>query len=144
MGRKERDEKKEMKIRLVRAFDHAKAMKDAVGRVEQQRANERARWQEVIRGMKEKHLKEMRRLPSGGGGATSGAELDLAQFNEQMIGELTALQQHMQGVKEETIDLVVLEGDSIFASTSQQSSDPLANELWSQEQPGHVAGTDSD
>jgi len=141
--RKEREEKKEMRTRLVTAFDSVRRMKAMVEKVEQQRAIDQANWQEDIRGLKEKHLKEMRRLNSGGAMASSAHGDQLTQFNEQMIGELTAMQQHIQVVKEDTIDAVVFEGDSVFES--HQSSDPHSQEHWSQEQPyGLVGGTDSD
>lgn len=141
--RKEREEKKEMRTRLVGAFESVRKMKAVVEKVEQQRAIEQARWQEDIRGLKEKHLKEMRRLNSGGAMASSAHSDQLTQFNEQMIGELTAMQQHIHVVKEDTIDAVVLEGDSVFES--HQSSDPHNPEQWSQEQAyGVVGSTDSD
>jgi hypothetical protein len=141
--RKEREEKKEMRTRLVGAFESVRKMKAVVEKVEQQRAIEQAKWQEDIRGLKEKHLKEMRRLNSGGAMASSSHSDQLTQFNEQMIGELTAMQQHIHIVKEDTIDAVVLEGDSVFES--HQSSDPHNQEQWSQEQAYGLAGSiDSD
>merc|ERR1711920_364697 len=140
--RKEREEKKEMRTRLVGAFESVRKMKAVVEKVEQQRAIEQAKWQDDIRGLKEKHLKEMRRLNSGGAVASAHSD-QLTQFNEHMIGELTAMQQHIHVVKEDTIDAVVLEGDSVFES--HQSSDPHNQEHWSQEQPyGLVGSTDSD
>jgi len=140
--RKEREEKREMRTRLVGAFESVRRMRAVAEKVEQQRATDQARWQEDIRGLKEKHLKEMRRLSSGAMASSAHSD-QLTQFNEQMIGELTAMQQHIHVVKEDTIDAVVLEGDSVFES--HQSSDPHSQEQWSQEQPyGLVGSTDSD
>lgn len=134
--KREREEKKEMDRRLRHAFEHSKEMKEKMMRVEQQRENERVEWQEALRALKEKHLKEMRRFAGGDGAASSVERSEQAmQFNEQVIGELTALHQQIQGVKQETVDSVAM-GDSVFESIDSHEK--------SQDAPALQMSTDSD
>jgi len=134
--KREREDRKEMDRRLRHAFDHSKAMKEKITLVEQQRENERLQWQEALRMLKEKHLKEMRRFAGGDGAASSVERSEQAmQFNEQVIGELTALHQQIQGVKQETVDSLVM-GDSVFESLESHGK--------SQDGPALQMSTDSD
>merc|ERR1719343_1879685 len=51
--KRERDEKREMKDRLLHAFDHARAIREQHQRISQQRLDEQERWQEKLRDMKQ-------------------------------------------------------------------------------------------
>jgi len=114
--RRERDEKLLMKDRLMHAFDHARAIKEAHQRLAQQREEEQQKWQNLILDMKERHRRELRRLQGDAAVMESDRQDQLSHFGEQVIGELTALQQHLQDVRQETVDAVIMEGDELEES----------------------------
>jgi len=109
--RKEREEKRDMRDRLLHAFDHARAIKEQHRRLSQQRLEEQEKWQDIIRDMKERHRRELRRLQGEGAVHESDRHDKLSYFGEQVIDGLTALQQHLHDVRQETVDSVILEGD---------------------------------
>lgn len=109
--KREREEKREMKDRLLHAFDHARAIRDKHHRLVQQRQDENDKWQEVLRDVKERHRRELRRLQGDEAAMASDRTDQLSHFGEQVIGELTRLQQHLREVRQETVDAVILEGD---------------------------------
>jgi len=109
--RRERDEKREMKERLVHAFDHARSIKEQHRQLVEQRDREQQRWQDTIRDLKERHRRELRRLQGEGAVMEADRQDKLSHFGEQVIGELTALQQHLHEVRQETVNGVVVEGD---------------------------------
>merc|ERR1712048_1216114 len=91
--------------------DHARAIKEEHQRLAQQRKEEQERWQDLIRDMKERHRRELRRLQGDAAVMESDRQDQLSHFGEQVIGELTALQQHLHDVRQETVDAVIMEGD---------------------------------
>jgi len=113
--KKERDDKREMKERLVHAFDRARVIKEQHQRVCEERVQEREGWQELLRTMKERHRQELRKMKDAGGAFPEGERNQQAsKFEERMMEELSALQHHLDQVKQETVDGVILEGDEEF------------------------------
>lgn len=113
--KREKQDKAEMKDRLLHAFDHARAIKEAHQKLSQQREQEQDRWTEIVRDMKERHYRELRRLKGDGAVAESDRQDQLSHFGEQVIDGLTALQQHLHEVRQQTVDSVILEGDELDA-----------------------------
>jgi len=95
--RREKQEKQEMKDRLMHAFDHARAHRDSHRKLARQREEEHDRWQQALKEIKAAMASDRRD--------------QLSHFGEQVMGDLSALQQHLKGVRQETVDSVILEGD---------------------------------
>merc|ERR1719230_879571 len=125
--RREKEKNAEMKERLLHAFDHAKAIREQHQRLAQQRTDEQEKWQEVVREMKQRHLRELRRLQGDSAAMESDRHDQLSHFGEQVIGELSALQQHLKEVRQETVDSVVLEGGDLDAGLGP--SPPVGGEF---------------
>jgi len=110
----------------MHAFDHAKAIREQHQRLSQQRTDEQEKWQEVVKDMKQRHLRELRRLQGDGAAMESDRHDQLSHFGEQVIGELSALQQHLREVRQETVDSVVLEGGDLDAGLGPITAAPPA------------------
>jgi len=113
MLRRERQEKVEMKDRLMHAFDHARAHRDAYRRLKQQRDDENERWQQAWKETKERHRLELRRLHGDPAAMQSDRQDQFGYYGERVLDDLLALQQHLRSVKERTVDTVVLDGEDI-------------------------------
>lgn len=109
--RREKQEKQEMKDRLMHAFDHARAHRDSHRKLARQREEEHDRWQQALKEIKDRHKLELRRLHGDPAAMASDRRDQLSHFGEQVMGDLSALQQHLKGVRQETVDSVILEGD---------------------------------
>jgi hypothetical protein len=109
--RRERQDKAEMKDRLMHAFDHARAHRDMYRKLVKQRAEETERCQQVLKEMKDRHSLELRRLHGESAAMASDRRDQLSHFGEQVIDDLSALQKHLKEVRSETVDNVILEGD---------------------------------
>merc|ERR1719181_321540 len=115
--KKEREEKREMKERLNNAFEHARVIKEENKKLAEKQKREREGWQEFVRDMKERHRKEMAKLQGdleGQDEKRDERQKQLSNFGERVMQELSSLQQHLQEVRQETVDNVVLEGDEEF------------------------------
>ncbi|CAJ1350706.1 unnamed protein product, partial [Effrenium voratum] len=124
MLRRERQEKVEMKDRLMHAFDHARAHRDAYRRLKQQRDEENERWQQAMKETKERHRLELRRLHGDPAAMQSDRQDQFSFYGEQVLDDLITLQQHLRGVKERTVDTVVLEGEEFEGSGLHLLQDP--------------------
>jgi len=109
MLQKERQEKKEMRDRLAQAFEQARFIKEKNKQFEEKRKKEREIWQHLIRQMRDKHYREFEKLKQELG------EYDvqkhermrqLGNFGEKVMKELQLLQDHLNYVRQETIDNV--------------------------------------
>lgn len=109
MLQKERQEKKEMRDRLAQAFEQARFIKEKNKQFEAKRKKEREIWQQMIRQMRDKHYREFEKLKKELG------EYDvqkhermrqLGNFGEKVMKELQNLQEHLNYVRQETIDNV--------------------------------------
>jgi chromosome segregation ATPase len=115
--KKEREEKREMKERLNNAFEHARVIKEENKKLADKQKREREGWQEFVRDMKERHRKEMSKMQGdleGQDEKRDERQKQLSHFGERVMQELSSLQQHLQEVRQETVDNVVLEGDEEF------------------------------
>lgn len=110
--RKEREEKREMKERLMYAFDHARALREQHRQLQQQRADEQGQWQDTVRDMVERHRRDLKRMQKDhSGSAGLDQQSQFSQFGEQVMGELTALEHNLDEARQETVNAVILEGD---------------------------------
>lgn len=111
--KKEREEKREMKDRLLHAFDHARIIKEQHQQLLIQKETEDEKWQTMIRGMKERHRRTLRKLQGDGAVEHADRQEQLSHFGEQVIEELATLQNHLQEVRKETVDGIIPEGDDL-------------------------------
>jgi len=109
--RREKQEKAEMKDRLLHAFDHARAIKEQHRQVSQQKAAEQERWENTVRDMKERHRRELRRLQGDGAVMEADRHDELSFFGEQVLDGLSSLQGHLQKLRQDTVDTVLVEED---------------------------------
>jgi cell division septum initiation protein DivIVA len=104
--RKERVEKKEMKQRLTNAFQHSKQIKDEHARLLEKQEQERQGWRALLRKVQDRHREEMAALQQAVGVQNEQAQQRMKQvnqFGERVMKELTQLQDHLHGVKEDTM-----------------------------------------
>uniref|UniRef100_A0A7S2C2W8 Uncharacterized protein n=1 Tax=Alexandrium andersonii TaxID=327968 RepID=A0A7S2C2W8_9DINO len=102
-----------MKERLMHAFDHARSIREQNRQLAQKHADEQGYWQDMVSSMKDRHRRELKRLQGDGAAMESDRHDQLSHFGEQVIGELTALQQHLHEVRQETVNTVILEGEDL-------------------------------
>jgi len=121
--KRERQEKQEMKDRLLHAFDHARAIKEAHRKLSQQRLDEQEQWTDLVRDMKERHHRELRRLKGDGAVMEADRQDQLSHFGEQVIDGLNALQQHIHEVRQQTVDTVILEGEEFEVGNEDAGQD---------------------
>lgn len=105
--KKEREEKQEMKNRLLQAFDHGRTIKEQYRQLSQLRLAEQERWQEQLRETKDRHRRELRRLMGESVVNESDRQEQLSLFGEQVLETFTSLQRHLKEVREQTVDSVV-------------------------------------
>ena len=110
--------------RLMHAFDHARAHRDAYRRLKQQRDEENERWQQAMKETKERHRLELRRLHGDPAAMQSDRQDQFSFYGERVLDDLITLQQHLRGVKERTVDTVVLEGEEFEGSGLHFLQDP--------------------
>jgi hypothetical protein len=122
--KREREEKREMKGRLLHALDFAKSIREQNRQLTELRERENEQWQEHLRDMKDRHKRKLVRLQGDPGAQEADRHDQLKDFGEQVMGDLSALQQHLTEIRKETIDNVVMEGDEYFAD--QAAGDPGA------------------
>jgi len=106
--RREREEKREMKDRLLHAFDHARHLKEQHRLVAEARVGDHQRFTEQVRDIEERHRKKLRAMMGEGAVNEHNRQEKLSQFGEQVMGDLNVLQQHLKEVRQETVDSVVL------------------------------------
>lgn len=109
MLQKERQEKKEMRERLVQAFEQAKFIKEKNKQLVDKRKKEREIWQQMIRQMRDKHYREFDKLKKELGEHDVQRHEKMRQlgnFGEKVMKELHNLQEHLNYVKAETIENV--------------------------------------
>merc|ERR1712146_849129 len=102
--KKERTEKREMKQRLVNAFEHSKKIKDQHQHLLDKVEKERLGWKRLIRKVQDRHREEIAFLQVKVGSQSEAAQERMRQvneFGERVMAELTSLQDHLHGVKED-------------------------------------------
>merc|ERR1712196_270242 len=104
--KKERTEKREMKQRLVNAFEHSKKIKDQHQHLLDKVEKERLGWRRLIRKVQDRHREEIALLQVKVGSQSEAAQERMRQvieFGERVMQELTSLQDHLHGVKEDVL-----------------------------------------
>lgn len=127
--KREREEKAEMKNRLLHAFDYAKSVKEKNRKLMIQREEHHQLWSAKLKDMKDWHHTELRRLKGDEAVMASDRHDLLSRFGEQMIGELNALQQHLKEVRQETVDAVVLDGEDFEEGLIEDSGDLMGSSM---------------
>mmetsp|Transcript_46650 Transcript_46650/g.110929 ORF Transcript_46650/g.110929 Transcript_46650/m.110929 type:complete len:269 (+) Transcript_46650:50-856(+) len=108
--KKEREEKLQMKARLVHVFDHARQIRDQHQELVQKHQLDQEHWHEIVRNMKERHKRTLQKLHGEGAALAADRQEQYSQFGEQVMQDLTALQQHLREVKQETVGDVLIQG----------------------------------
>lgn len=116
--KRERQEKDLMKGRLLKALDFAKAVREQNRQLTETRKRENEQWQDHLRDMKDRHKRKLLRLQGDQGAQEADRHDNLKDFGEQVMGDLSALQQHLKEIRQETIDNVVMEGDEYFEEST--------------------------
>merc|ERR1719217_1140711 len=87
----------------------------------------------MIRGMKDRHRKELSKMQgdiSSRDDKQEERQRQLSHFGERVMQELSSLQQHLQEVRQETVDNVIIEGDDEF---EDRILGPRAGGNWSED-----------
>jgi len=105
--KRERESKAEMKDRLLCAFDHGQVLKKRNELLTEQIERDHSQWQTMLRDVQNRHRSELRRLTGGESAVReSDRNAQLSQFGEHVMHELTALQEHLREVRQETVDTI--------------------------------------
>lgn len=109
--RKEREEKREMRERLLHAFDRGRVIKEHHAQVQAQQQDEREGWQATVNNLRERHKRELMRLQGEGAVMQADRQEQLSYFGEQAVEDLAQLQQHLKELRAKTVDNVTLDED---------------------------------
>merc|ERR1712032_508648 len=109
--KKEKEEKREMKDRLLHAFEHVRQMREQQQRIVDRKHQEEDNFRRHIEEMKERHRRELRRLKGDDAVIKADRHERYSQYGEQVIEELTSLQHYVRDVRKETVDEVLIEGN---------------------------------
>merc|ERR1719313_3255058 len=110
--KKEREEKREMKERLLHAFSRARDLKDHHSQMQGQVEEERQSWQATVQNLRDRHKKELMRLQGEGAVMQADRQEQLSYFGEQVVQDLGQLQMYLQEVRRKTVDNIMLEPDA--------------------------------
>lgn len=108
---KAREEKNEMKERLLHAFDRARVIKEEHAGEKQRAADERAGWEATVQNLKDRHKRELMRLQGEGAVMQADRQEQLSYFGEQAVTDLAQLQLYLREVRAKTVDNIMLEPD---------------------------------
>lgn len=142
--KKEREDKRVMKERLVQAFDHAKRIKEQHRRLQDKHQDDHQKFQDLLRDSRDRHRRELLRLRGDGAVAESDRHEQLSRFGENVMHDLSRLQQHLQEVRKETVDRVAVPEDGEEDITGGLPSDSPPVGLGSDDDllpPSGVGGT---
>jgi hypothetical protein len=109
--KKEREDKREMKERLLHAFDRARIIKEHHAQMTEQAEDERKSWQATVDSLKNRHKRELMRLQGEGAVMQADRQEQLSYFGEQVVEDLAQLQMHLREVRAKTVDNIMLEQD---------------------------------
>jgi len=107
--RREREEKREMKERLLHAFDRARVIKEQHEQQQQQQEKERLEWQTQVQTLKDQHKRAILRLQGEGAVMQADKQEQYAYFGEQVAQDLFSLQQHMRTLRGKTVDSIMID-----------------------------------
>merc|ERR1719174_3249805 len=109
--KKEREEKREMKERLLHAFDRARVIKEHHAQSQEQMEEERRSWQATVQSLRDRHKRELMRLQGEGAVMQADRQEQLSYFGEQAVTDLAQLQLYLREVRAKTVDNIMLEPD---------------------------------
>lgn len=109
--KKEREEKREMKERLLHAFDRARVIKEQHAERSAQAEDERKGWEATVQMLKDRHKRELMRLQGEGAVMQADRQEQLSYFGEQVVEDLAQLQMHLREVRAKTVDNILIEPD---------------------------------
>jgi hypothetical protein len=107
--KKERQEKLEMKERLLRAFDRARVIKEEHALAQERMDEERRSWEATVQQLRDRHKRELMRLQGEGAVMQADRQEQFSYFGEQVVQDLQQLQQHLREVRSKTVDNIILE-----------------------------------
>merc|ERR1719421_219790 len=107
--KKEREEKREMKERLLHAFSRARDLKDHHAQMQSQVDEERQSWQATVQSLRDRHKKELMRLQGEGAVMQADRQEQFSYSGEQVVEDLQQLQLHLQEVRRKTVDTIVIQ-----------------------------------
>jgi len=109
--KKEREEKREMRERLLHAFDRARIIKEHHTQMTEQAEDERKGWQATVENLRSRHKRELMRLQGEGAVMQADRQEQLSYFGEQVVEDLAQLQMHLREVRAKTVDNILIEAD---------------------------------
>merc|ERR1719230_405109 len=109
--KKEREEKREMKERLLHAFARARDLKEHHAQMSSQADDERKGWQATVQTMKDRHKRELMRLQGEGAVMQADRQEQFSYFGEQVVEDLQQLQLHLAEVRRKTVDNIMIDPD---------------------------------
>jgi len=110
--KKEREEKREMKERLLHAFDRARTIKENHAQMQEQANEERRGWEATVQNLRDRHKRELMRLQGEGAVMQADRQEQLSYFGEQVVQDLAGLQMYLREVRSKTVDNIMLEPDA--------------------------------
>lgn len=111
--RREKEEKAQMRERVLSALEYARKVKEEHRRISEQRKQDNERSQEMIRLVQERHKRTLQQLHGEVVSQTVDRNSELAEYSEQVMADLGYLQKHLREVRHETVDTVILEGSDL-------------------------------
>jgi len=123
--KREREEKREMKERLVHAFDRARVIKEQHQHALESHDNQRKHHEETIRRMREQHRTQILKLQGEGAVMAADRQEQLSYFGEQAVQDLARLQQHLRQLRATTVDGVALNLDE-EPPPGEEGEEPLS------------------
>jgi hypothetical protein len=111
--KKEREEKREMKERLLHAFDRARVIKEHHAQSQEQMEEERRSWQATVQSLRDRHKRELMRLQGEGAVMQADRQEQFSYFGEQVVQDLQQLQMHLREVRAKTVDNIMIEPDPL-------------------------------
>jgi len=111
MLKKEKQEKLEMKERLLHAFDRARVLKEQYAQAQEQTENERKSWQATVQSLRDRHKRELMRLQGEGAVMQADRQEQFSYFGEQVVEDLQQMQMYLREVRTKTVDNIMIEQD---------------------------------
>jgi len=124
--KKEREEKREMKERLIHAFDRARVIKENHAQMQEQANEERKSWEATVQNLRDRHKRELMRLQGEGAVMQADRQEQLSYFGEQVVQDLSQLQLYLREVRAKTVDNIMLEPED---ANEEPAEDCYADEL---------------
>lgn len=102
--RKEREDKREMKERLLNAFEASARTKESYQLLMEQHESDKARHEAEVQRIRDRHKRELMRLQGEGAVMQADRQEQLSYFGENAVVDLTMLQRYIKEVRQVTVD----------------------------------------